>query len=163
MPKKSTDSPSAARRVLLGLAHKAAQLAGLSDEDRRAVQKAVTGKDSCAQMTDKELRRLLWSYKAKGVDIGVPGPAQAGGSGWVRPTATQWTEIERLALEIGFTDGLDDARLRSFVARTTGYDAVRFLDRHQASRVILGLRRWQQSRHHAGKDASTDAMQARTP
>jgi len=38
MAAKATDSPSAARRVLLGLAHKAAQLAGLSDEDRRAVQ-----------------------------------------------------------------------------------------------------------------------------
>lgn len=149
MAAKATDSPSAARRVLLGLAHKAAQLAGLNDEDRRAVQKAVTGKESCAQMSEKELRRLLWHYKGKGVDIGVPGPAQAGGAGWTRPTAAQWAEIERIAMDIGFSDGLDDARLRSFVARTTGYDAVRFLDRHSASRVILGLRRWQQSRHQA--------------
>ena len=53
------------RRALIGLAHKAAVLAGLSDDERKTVQQAVVGKESCADMTDTELRRLLWHYKGK--------------------------------------------------------------------------------------------------
>jgi hypothetical protein len=133
------------RRILLGLAHKAAVLAGLSDDARRAVQQAVVGKASCAEMTDTELRRLLWHYKAKGVDIGVPGPKPRGGGGWASPTPQQWAEIERLAGVFGWVDGLEDRRLESFVGRTAGVDAVRFLSRDGASRVISGLKRWQKS------------------
>ena len=133
------------RRALIGLAHKAAALAGLGDDERRAVQQAVVGKESCADMTDTELRRLLWHYKAKGVEIGVPGPRPRGGGGWGRPTPQQWAEIERLAGVFGWVDGLDDSRLASFVGRTAGVDAVRFLSRDGATRVISGLKRWQKS------------------
>ena len=130
------------RRALIGLAHKAAVLAGLSDEDRRAVQQSVTGKPSCADMTDTELRRLLWHYKGKGIEIGVPGPAGKGGGGWERPSKAQWAEIERLALVFGWVDGLEDSRLKRFVGRTAGVDAVRFLSRDGATKVISGLKRW---------------------
>ena len=133
------------RRALIGLAHKAAVLAGLSDDERRDVQQSVVGKASCAEMTDTELRRLLWHYKGNGVKIGVPGPKPRGGGGWERPTASQWTEIERLAGVFGWVDGLDDNRLASFVGRTAGVDAVRFLSRDGATRVISGLLRWQKS------------------
>lgn len=134
-----------ARRTLIGLAHKAAVLAGLDDDARRALQAEVIGKESCAAMTDTELRRLLWHYKGKGVQIGVPGPKPPGGGGWERPTASQWAEIERLAGVFGWADGLDDGRLASFIGRTADVDAVRFLSRAGATQVILGLRRWQQS------------------
>lgn len=133
------------RRALIGLAHKAAVLAGLSDDERKTVQQAVVGKESCADMTDTELRRLLWHYKGKGVQIGVPGPKPRGGGGWERPTPNQWAEIERLALSFGWADGLDDGRLASFIGRTAGVDAVRFLSRDGATRVISGLKRWQKS------------------
>lgn len=133
---------TAERRALIGLAHKAAVLAGLSDDARRDVQQTVTGKASCAEMTDTELRRLLWHYKAKGIEIGVPGPKPRGGGGWERPTANQWAEIERLALVFGWVDGLEDSRLRRFVGRTAGVDALRFLSREGATKVISGLTRW---------------------
>lgn len=135
------------RRALLGLAHKAALLAGLDDDTRRAVQKRVTGKDSCRDMSDAQLRRLLWHYKGLGVEIGVPNPPAPGGTGWERPTKWQWMEIERLALAMGWEDGLEDARLLGFVRRTAGVDAMRFLSRAQASAVISGLRRWEHQRH----------------
>jgi hypothetical protein len=35
-------------------------------------------------------------------------------------------EIEQLALQFGWTDGLDDPRLLAFVARTVAVDDVRF-------------------------------------
>jgi len=146
MPVMSTD-----RRALIGLAHKAAVLAGLSDNDRRAVQQAVVGKQSCADMSDVELRRLLWHYKAKGIKIGVPGPKPPAGSGGARATVSQWAEIERLALAFGWLDGLQDRRLASFVGRTAGVDAVRFLTREGATHVISGLRRWQKNLEKKGK------------
>ncbi len=130
-----------ARRVLMGLAHKAALLAGLDDDARRAVQQAVTGKASCKDMSEAELRRLLWHYKAKGVDIGIPGPAPRGGQGWTRPTPWQWAEIERLSHAMGW-EGLEDGRLLAFVRRTAQVDSVRFLTRRQATGVITGLGRW---------------------
>lgn len=134
------------RRVLLGLAHKAAVLAGLDDDARREVQARVTGKASCRDMTDAQLRRLLWHYKSLGVDIGVPNPPAPGGAGWERPTKWQWMEMERAALAMGWEGGLDDTRLTGFVRRTAGVDAVRFLSRTQASAVISGLRRWERQR-----------------
>lgn len=133
------------RRALIGLAHKAAVLAGLSEDDRRALQQAKIGKASCAAMTDTELRRLLWHYKNVGVQIGVPNPKGKGGEGWQRPSPAQWAQIERLALDFGWTDGLDDGRLATFVARTAGVDALRFLSREGATKVISGLMRWQKS------------------
>lgn len=144
-----------ARRVLMGLAHKAAAQLGMDDETRRAVQQAVTGKASCKDMSEAELRRLLWHYKAKGVDIGIPGPAPRGGQGWTRPTPWQWAEIERLALALGW-DGLEDGRLLAFVRRTAQVDGVRFLTRRQATGVITGLRRWVAQRERSAGQRPVD-------
>lgn len=143
------------RRVLIGLVHKAAKLAALSEDDRRAVQLSVTGKASCADMSAADLRAVLWHYKGKGVDIGVPGAAARGGSGWQQPSPAQWTQIERLAQAIGLSDGLDDARLLVFVRRTAQVDALRFLSRKGATDVISGLMRWRASQVRRGaKEAS---------
>lgn len=144
-----------ARRVLMGLAHKAAAQLGMDDETRRAVQQAVTGKASCKDMSEAELRRLLWHYKAKGADIGIPGPAPRGGQGWTRPTPWQWVEIERLALRMGWS-GLDDGALRGFVRRTCDVADVRFLTRAQATAVISGLRRWVAQRERSAGQRAVD-------
>ncbi len=134
------------RRTLLGLAHKAAQLAGLGDDCRRAVQLAVTGCDSCAAMSDAQLRRLLWHYKKKGIDIGVPGPSRPGGQGLERPTKQQWARLDKASAAMGWSDGLQDRRLAGFVEHTTGLGAVRFLTRAGCTQVIAGLERWARQR-----------------
>lgn len=136
------------RRVLLGLAHKAAKQLGWDDAFRRDRQQAVTGHASCAGMTDSQLAAWCWHLKRLGAKISIPGPARAS-TAWGRPSEQQLTEIERLALAFGW-DGLDDRRLAAFVKRTVGVDSPRFMTAEQASAIISGLRRWQMQRQRGG-------------
>ena len=130
-------APVDKRRALIGLAHKAATLAGLDDDTRRAVQVEVTGKESCGEMTQRELLALLRHYKAKGVQVYIPNTAPFG-----RITAAQRATIDRLAAAIG----LEDGQLQAFIARTAKVDSVEFLRKSQASAVISGLQRWADQR-----------------
>jgi len=128
------------RKKLLGLAHLADKKLGLDDQARRDVQREVTGQQSCRELSDTALRRLLWHYNSLGADLRVPGPQAV--ARLDRPTMPQLREIERLAFARGFANGLDDRRLLGFVRRTAQVDHPRFLSRAQASNVITGLRKW---------------------
>jgi len=138
------------RRLLLGLAHRAAAQLGMDEDTRRAAQMAYAGKASLRDFTDGQLIGWCWELKRRGADIGIPGPPPKGGVGWERPTAAQWAEIERLMAQLGLTE----AGLTGFVRRTCGVDDPRFLTRRGATEVISGLRRWQaQRQRHAGQRA----------
>lgn len=138
--KAPAQMPAERRRVLLGLAHKAALLLGLDDESRRAAQQAFAGCTSLKDFTDRQLLAWCYELKRRGAAIGIPGPAPRGGQGWERPTPQQWTQIERLALELG----LDEAALAAFVRRTCAVDDVAWMNRKNATEVITGLSRWKQ-------------------
>lgn len=127
------------RKQLLGLAHIGAAQLGWDDDFRRMMQEEVTGQASCAAMSDAQLVAWCWHLKHLGAQIGIPAPHPS--RGYARPTSTQWAEIERLVLAVGWK-GLDDARFIIFIRRTTKVDAVRFLTKWQATAVIVGLRRW---------------------
>lgn len=62
------------RKRLIALAHLAAARLGLDEETRRAVQRAVTGVDSCAKMDVAALQRLIRHYQQKGAEVWLPGP-----------------------------------------------------------------------------------------
>lgn len=143
------------RRVLLGLAHKAAAQLGMDEETRRAAQMAFCGKASLRDYSDSQLIAWCWELKRRGADIGIPAPPPRGGAGWGRPTDTQWAEIERLALRMGWS-GLDDEALRGFVRRTCEVEDARFITRGQATAIISGLRRWvaQRERHARQREVS---------
>ena|GEM_PF-2153573 len=141
------------RRLLLGLAHKAAAQLGMDEETRRAAQMAFAGKASLKDYTDSQLVGWCWELKRRGADIGIPGPPPRGGMGWERPTEAQWATIERLATQLGMTD----AGLTGFVRRTCGVDDPRFLSRRMATEVITGLTRWAKSR---GADARSKTRSA---
>lgn len=134
--------PHDTRETLMGLVHKAAVQLGLDEDIRRAMQQTITGKPSCRDMTENQLKQVAWHLKRLGADIGIPGQPLRGGNRWDRPTRPQLTEIERLALRFGWEQGLDDPSLLAFIQRTAKVDAVRFLTKRQASDVITGLRRW---------------------
>lgn len=141
------------RRMLLGLAHKAAAQLGLDDATRRAAQAAFAGHESLKDFSDAQLLSWCWELKRRGARIGIPGPPPRGGTGWGRPTEAQLATIERLAVAMD----LSDAALTGFVRRTTHVDDVRFLTRAQASQVITGLERWATSR---GADTRSKTRQA---
>lgn len=141
------------RRVLLGLAHKAAAQLGMDEETRRAAQRAFCGHESLKDFSDRQLVAWCYELKRRGADIGIPAPPPKGGAGWYRPTAAQWATIERLAAAIG----IDEAALAAFVRRTTGLDDPRFMTRRDASDVISGLTRWAKGR---GVDTRSKTRQA---
>lgn len=144
---------AARRRVLLGIAHRAASLLGMDEDARRAAQAAFAGKASLRDFTDPELVAWCWELKRRGADIGIPAPPPKGGLAWDRPTPAQWATIERLSAALGLTD----AGLAGFVRRTTGLDDPRFLTRRGATEVITGLERWARSR---GADTRSKTRQA---
>ena len=130
------------RRTLLYIAQKAADQLGWDDDMRRSIQETHTGHSSCRDMSDAQLTRWCWKLKDMGADIYVPDPAPRGGQDLTKPTTRQLAQIEQLAFERGWEDGLNDGRLRGFIKRTAGVDDVTFASRKQATAIISGLRRW---------------------
>ena len=135
----------ARRRKLIAQAHLAARQAGCVEEaDRRAVQAMVIGKESCADMSAAELVRLIDHWGRLGADVRATAPECAQAPGLV--TRWQLATIERLAWEMGWREGLEDARLIAFLKRTARVDRPQWLTRHDASSVISGLMRWKRQR-----------------
>lgn len=67
------EDKAARRRRLIALAHLAAAQAGCRDEDaRRAVQKMVTGVDSCRDMDEAALIRLIRHWQKAGARVRLP-------------------------------------------------------------------------------------------
>jgi phage gp16-like protein len=62
------------RKTLIALAHLAAKQAGADDETRRAVQRKITGVDSCAQMDAAALRAVIRYWQRHGASVRLPGP-----------------------------------------------------------------------------------------
>lgn len=141
MQKRATDT-KINRGVLLGLAHMAAKQLRWDEDMRKCMQRRKTGKESCKDMSNTELLDWCWELKRMGAIIGIPHPPRRGGKSWDRPSGRQLGEIEQLALQLGWTDGLDDTRLNAFIERTTKIESIRFLMRWQATDVITGMRRW---------------------
>ena len=134
------ETKQARRRRLIAQAHLAAKLAGCADEDdRRAVQLAVTGKASCSEMNERELVAIIDHWGRMGAEVRASTPDAAQAPGMV--TRWQLATIERLAWEMGWR-GLDDPALVRFCRRTAGIDLPQWLTREAASFVISGLLRW---------------------
>jgi len=68
-------------------------------------------------------------------------------NGEERPTSAQWAKIAAVGAAIGWQDGLEDERLRSFVKRTAKVSSTKFLEPHKASKVIMGLENWAAQMH----------------
>ncbi len=133
------------RKKLIAQAHLAAKQAGcVDDDDRSAVQTMVIGKASCADMTIAELVALIDHWGKLGAQVRATAPECAQAPGMV--TRWQLATIERLAWDMGWSDGLDDDRLAAFLRRTAQVDRVQWLSRRAASGVISGLSRWQRQR-----------------
>lgn len=110
-----------------------------------------TGKRSAGKLTTGERIDLIKMMRKEGL---IPDRNQGGygqtASGEERPTAAQWRKIAALARTLGWEQGLEDARLRSFVERTAKISSSRFLNRSQATQVITGLEWWVRQREAVG-------------
>lgn len=90
------------------------------------------------------LVRLIDHWGRMGADVRATAPECAQAPGMV--TRWQLATIERLAWEMGWGDGLEDARLIAFLRRTARVERPQWLTRHDASSVISGLMRWKRQR-----------------
>ena len=132
------------RHTLLGLCHKAAKMIGMDEPERIAFQMRTIGVESLKDASNEHLRVLLWHFRKLGANIGVPLPPLLGGEGDIwdpRPTRNQLGLIEKLAVDLGWNDGLNDERLTKFCKHTCKVDALLFLDRERATHLINGLQK----------------------
>jgi len=102
-----------------------------------------TGKRSAGKLTTGERIELIKMMRKEGlVPDRTPGGKGPTASGEERPTSAQWAKMAAIGRSIGWSDGLEDERLRSFVKRTAKVSSTKFLSRTQASKVIMGLESW---------------------
>jgi phage gp16-like protein len=62
------------RSKLIALAHLAAKQAGADEWTRRAVQRKITGVDSCAKMDVAALQAVIRYWQRHGASVRLPGP-----------------------------------------------------------------------------------------
>lgn len=117
-----------------------------------------TGKRSAGKLTTGQRIELIKMMRKDGlIPDRTPGGKGPTASGEERPTSSQWAKMAAIGRSIGWDDGLEDERLRSFVKRTAKVSSTRFLSRTQASKVIIGLENWV-AQLQSNPEGSTDAV-----
>jgi hypothetical protein len=119
------------RAKMIGAVRAAARRAGLDDEDRRAMQREVTGKISLGDMNLAEIGQVL-----DRLNKDWKGPM--GHRGHVGKIRALWWTLYWL----GAVADPGDRPLDAFVRRLTGMSALRFLSSRKAHQVIEALKSW---------------------
>ena len=116
-----------------------------------------TGKTSCKDLTDEQLRELIVTLRQQGCLA-----RKATGSAPNRPTQTQWRKMEILARLLGFGNAMTP-QIAVFVKRITKLESPRFLTRQSISKVIIGLEKWLEYKKHKNDNNSMNEHAAKTP
>lgn len=117
--------------------------AKVSDQDRKAIQARICGKDSASSMTARDFTRCIADLK----DRGLWKPSHARKRAGSRPMAAdpQSAKIRALWLalyQLGAVRDPAESALAAFAKRMTGVAALQWLDPAQANRVIEALKDW---------------------
>lgn len=137
------------RQALIQKAHLAPAALKIDNDTRRDIQRAQTGKDSCAAMTVAELRKLLGHYETLGWKPRRPQGPPRGAVDRLSPE--QESMIRALWLELRDIGELADpspSALNHWVQRQTqrfrrgGIAVVAWLTPEQASALIEDLKHW---------------------
>lgn len=127
------------RRAALAKLHCAKRDLGFSDEEYRVLLKRLTGKLSAAELTDRELGRVLDELRGKGFRA----PATTNRTG--RPGEPQERLIEALwkdLVDMGVLDDPSPKALRRFVRKVAGVDSLKWADAPQMNKAIEALKAW---------------------
>jgi hypothetical protein len=131
------------RNKLIGAVRAACDRQHIDDDDRRQIQREVTGKASLADMDLRELGLVL-----DRLNKGWKGPT--GNRAHIGKIRALWWTLYWL----GAIDEPNDAALDAFVKRQTGKDRIQFLGNKQAFSVIEALKSWA---HREGVAWATEA------
>ena len=137
----------------LAAIHIAFKALGISKDDACALKQSVTGKDSAADMTEQECKRLLKRLAELQADAAIQrGEKPAYVPKRQPPTRTttgdldeRWYKARALWAALAAAGQVrtdTDAALMAYVKRQTHVDHWRFLNGHQVNSVIEALKRW---------------------
>ncbi|HQW57398.1 MAG TPA: regulatory protein GemA [Gammaproteobacteria bacterium] len=134
---KQTRKPTP-RHKLMAMIHIAAQQLNIEHGgiEYRAWLQNLTGKTSCKDLTDEQLRELIALLRQQGCL-----ERKTTGSAPNRPTQIQWRKMEILARRLGFGNAMTP-QFAAFVKRVTKLESPRFLTKKSISSVIIGLEKW---------------------
>jgi len=123
------------RKRLIQLVHIGKSKMGLTDDAYRAFLEGITGKDSCAEMTARQLEAALRAMRKHGFPLAARRvrPDEKG-----RATLPQLEYIKGMWAKCARNKS--EKAMLAFVERIVRVKALRFLDEHSAKSVILALR-----------------------
>lgn len=126
-------APDVTRNRLMGAVHAAAKKNGIVDDTYRDMLRRVTGKESCRDMTNREIGAVLdhlnSGRRARRVDE--------------LPQARKIRALWLSGYQLGVVHDRSDRALRAFVRRQTGVDSESWLrDPRDARKVIEALKSW---------------------
>jgi hypothetical protein len=123
------------KNKLIQLIHIGKAKMGLTDDAYRAFLEGVAGKQSCADMTERQLAAVLRAMRRNGFDS-LPRRVKPEEKG--QATIAQLEYIKGMWQKCARNKS--DAALLAFVNRIAGVKALRFLGIGAAQKVILALR-----------------------
>ncbi len=130
----------AQRRALMGVVHKAAKAIQMDDDDRRAMQIRITGKESLADMTLGQIGDVLDELRALGW---VDGKRSKGRRRLAsHPEAGKIRALWLSLYHLGEVNDPTEDALASFVKRQTRLDDLEWVKQENAHRVIEALKSW---------------------
>jgi hypothetical protein len=135
MSQGQTKNTQDSRKKLIQLIHIGKGKLALGDEAYRAFLEGVSGKKSCADMSERQLAAVLRAMRRCGFSQ-YPSRVQPQEQGMAAPAQLEyikgmWQKCAR---------SKNDAALSAFVNRITGVKSLRFLTVKTAQKVILALR-----------------------
>ncbi|MDR0376510.1 MAG: regulatory protein GemA [Spirochaetaceae bacterium] len=142
------------RKKLIQLVHIGKSKMGLTDDTYQAFLEGITGKQSCADLTERQLAAVLRAMRKNGFDYGTRRvkPEEKG-----QATTAQLEYIKGMWRKCARNKS--DAALLAFVDRITRVKALRFLTVRTAREVIPAL--WDMMvRAGYDPDTSESAVQA---
>lgn len=128
---RTAEGKSESRTGLIRAVRAACRAQGIEDDDRRALQREVTGKASLGDMTPAEIGRVL-----DRLNRGRAAPMAH------RPHVAKIRALWWSLYWLGAIDDPGERALNAFVKRQTGRNALRFLGAPQAASVIEALKAW---------------------
>lgn len=128
------------RRSLIAKIHVAKKQLALEDDSYRALLRRITGVDSSAAATDRQLEAVIGEFKRLGWKD--QRPASSGRSADGREQASKLRALWRSLYQLGYVDRADDDALTAWVTRTTGKQAMRWNSPADLNRTIEAAKAW---------------------
>jgi phage gp16-like protein len=134
------------RRGLLGAIHAGKRQLGWDDETYRAVLRQVTGHDSAAACTVRELEAVLEQLRARGFTPKPGAPAYRRGH---RPEARYIRALWAELAQQGALHDPSEVGLNAFVERQTKTSRLEWCSTAQLRSVLEALKAWSTRVRHA--------------